>query len=1163
MEKLDNLINSFSIDNLKAFATDYFGINTQDNLTVNGYDNVTVIGTGTVDDFLEMGFFAVECDGIKEKPQKKDQYNIAKEILRKTDMAVGIFVFYKSKDEFRMSLVKCDYERTESGNAKPIFTNYKRYTYFVSLARTNNTFKGQIKKVKDTVSYDLENKGSVTSAGLQECFSLETVSDEFYKKIAYWYFWAYEKIQEKTGFPKDCDTKQKFEFMTSMITRIMFIWFLKEIGLVNEDLFDTDRLKDIVDMENYKDSYYKAILQNLFFATLSTPISEREYRDNTKTYNTKANQRGNQYLYRYSKYFKQDYQFEKNDKTKLKSLFEKTPFFNGGLFECKDIRDKNSKALLTVLDGFSDNDRKGKKNETDLFVPNEIFFAEEHKTDKLNKYFNIDDSGNQKKDIKYYEVTGLINILKEYNFTIDENTVSDQDISIDPEMLGKVFENLLGAQNPETSVKARNESGSFYTPREIVDYMCKESLKEYIITQTEKNINKDNVAGFEKYSQKEGIGEFEDLGKLGTVFDRSDDIIFNKELFSQDLDKLFNENEENPFNETASRKITDFLYNVKILDPACGSGAFPMGLLLIIVNCLNKLGDELSDYNKKLNIIQKCIYGVDIQKMAQEISFLRFYLSLLVDQKVNDNINDNYGIEPLPNLDFKIMQGNSLVETYKGIKLDNLFGEKDIEKFAENKEKYFSTKNKIEKAKLKENIYNYLYETLSANSNDPELKSMIWGNKDKTFFLFDTFFYEVFKEGGFDIVIGNPPYINAIMQEKTEALSKQRKLLKDSKDYKLLYQKWDLYIAFFEKGLNLLLKNGILSYIVPIAFTNQIYAKKVRENFLTENSLINLVDIDKNKVFNAEVFNCIPFVKKSNSQKYTWISQYDKENKTITKLYKKEYKDLIQNNETYIWNLSNESKETEKHNEMYKLGDICYISKGMVLNSDENDTINKFVKKDLISDTKDNIHSKHYIESKYYEKYKIKKIKYLEWNTYRCPSKVSRPTFEKLYNVDKLMLNGQGFIKGTIDIGEHYYCDQTVRIGVLWKDLKGVNNRSISNSITKFANYKRNELEKISENFSLKYLIGILNSKYSEILLNNIRGDNSNAIVPEQLKNIPIPKITKENKSIVSKIENLVDTITEKKNNNNDTTKEEAKIDSLVYQLYGLEEDEIAIIKGE
>ena len=712
----------------------------------------------------------------------------------------------------------------------------------------------------------------------------------------------------------------------------------------------------------------------------------------------------------------------------------------------------------------------------------------------------------------------LFQFFSEYNFTIDENDPNDAEVGVDPEMLGKIFENLL---------EDNKDKGAFYTPKEIVRYMCQESLIAYLETNT-------SIA-------KEKIRQF----------------VLSPEESVVDIP------------ENKKPKLLAALEEVKICDPAIGSGAFPMGLLNELLHCREVLSGEHYDRAEiKKSIIQNNIYGVDIEKGAVDIARLRFWLSIVVDEETPS---------PLPNLDYKIMQGNSLIESFMGVDLSKLTYEKEYKKdkgeislFDDEKNRlqktvshllssYYSCSDHDRKVKLQQEISDTITKQLEAQAYNPEilreLRTINLAENNK-FFLWHTWFSDVFNRDdkeGFDIVIGNPPYISSKTQLSNPILAEQRNSLVASGKYSCLYQKWDLYIPFIEFGINqICAKNGVCAMIVPYPLTNQIYAQKLREMILTKFHLFELVDLNGTKIFNnATVSNCIPFIKRTKGES-TIISNID-EKLHITPSFTKNYKDLIQDEKTYIWNVSNENRDSNRHSDMLTLGDLCYISKGMVLYSEDG----LFTNEDLVSNTPDSVHCRPYLEAKDMDTYAINNIRYIEYDTHRVPDMVSRPTFRELYDRPKLMFNCLGKMKVMIDYSNQFVCQQGIRVALLWHDLHGVENRSILTSIKRYSRLNRSEMEKISTSFNMYYLLGILNSKYAAQLLTNIRGGDYH-IVPEHIRNIPIASTTED---MQNKVAEIVLKIIDLKKSHQNTSVLEAEIDKIVYSIYGLTDAEIKIIE--
>lgn len=491
----------------------------------------------------------------------------------------GAFMFCYRKNEsvLRFSYVSETWGFDKQGNYEKISTNTKRYTYLLGEGRGCRTAVEQfcvLKNSKQTLS-------DITAA-----FSVEALTKQFYKDLFEWYQWVIEP-SSNVSFPNNTaienDDREDLETkIIRLITRVMFVWFIKQKDLVPSKIFDIDYLRTILkDFDPYSKTagnYYNAILQNLFFATLNRAIEDEQGNKRRFATNVKKDIKT---LYRYAEMFS-------ISEDEVINIFAEVPFLNGGLFECLDKTKKiDGVEQAFNHDGFSRNDKRfaDGRYRNRAVVPNNLFFEPEK---------------------------GLISILSRYNFTIEENSPEEQQVALDPELLGKVFENLLGAYNPETKETARNQSGSFYTPREIVNYMVDESLIAY-------------------------------LGDTPLV----------RSLFEQDFS--FDKNHADDY-----ILIADKLKRIKIIDPACGSGAFPMGLLNRMVDILLRISPNEKVYDLKLAIIENCIYGSDIQRIATQITKLRFFISLICNCE-KDVTKPNFGIPTLPNLETKFVAANSLI----------------------------------------------------------------------------------------------------------------------------------------------------------------------------------------------------------------------------------------------------------------------------------------------------------------------------------------------------------------------------------------------------------------------------------------------------------------------------------------------------------------------
>jgi len=964
-----------------------------------------------------------------------------------------------------------------------------------------DTHRGHIDILKK-LSEHKAHSFSELNESWKKTLDIKTLNDEFYYRLAGkynkngdlilagWYQKAFAdlKIDLKKAsqiLGKDIENELRPQAVIRIIVRMMFIWFMKQKGLINPVFFDKNFAKEFLKGEN---KYYNAVLQNLFFAVLNRKIDERRFRKyNPKNkYDADTNDYGVFDVFRYQYFFKDGKTNEFLNRTK------EIPFVNGGLFQCHDYKfkgggtgtgnyagendDKNY-----IIDGFSDNPKERAK------ISDNVMFS-------------------------------LIDLFESYVWTIEESTPEEQDIALDPELLGTVFENIIGTYNPESQANARKASGSFYTPKSIVDYMCRESFRETLKTR------------------------FPNL--------------------SAEIDGLLDNNEDK-LDFPNTNNLLAAITSLKILDPACGSGAFPMGICNLMVRTIEKLQEHKTTYKNKLDIIQNCIYGVDIQNIAIEISKLRFFISLLVDYETPENIAK---FDVLPNLETKFAVANTLI----GIDLKkderSLFDFNEEFRALTNIFTLFTTaktteeKNKIKNAfeNKKREIINNAHSQLAPLTKEKIAK---W-NPFNVYYCSPFFDRNVMFgiQGGFDIVIGNPPYVSAPSMVANNP--KFRQDIINTNNYTTLYQKWDLYIPFIEFGLQMLKPNGIFTMIVPYPLTSQTYGERLRKLIVEKYNMFEIVDLNGTKIFdNATVSNCIPFISKNeNKRKCCFVSNIN-EQQQITHSFCQSFSDLVQDKDTAVWNLTTEKRKTNRHADMNVLGDFCYISKGMVLNADEKTAKGEFSKEDLISETKDKIHCRKYIEAKDIEKYRVKKNRYIEYNTERSPNKLSRPTFRELYEQPKLMTNCLGNLKVTIDKKQELFCEQSLRCAVLWKNLVGIHNKSILASIKRYSRHSRKEMELYSEQIDLCYLLGILNSKYASVLLSNIRGGDYH-IVPEHLRNIPIPTITASNSKLAEQIKSKVEAVLQSKQTNpqKPTVETEKEIDCLVYVLYNLEYEEVKII---
>ena len=741
----------------------------------------------------------------------------------------ALVVFYSTESHnWRLSLITSDYE-VVNGKVRPLYSNPRRFSFKLGEDGKIHTptvmlfNKGQVKE-------HIENGKTLTAfEDLQNRFAIEVVGDEFFKeyKVFYEDFVQYitgnrylPKAKDKTAIHpenehlfnqflelanNDYDTACKYvrDYIKKLMGRLVFLHFLQKkgwLGVEENSAWGTGNKNFLLDL--YKssaiqeqDDFLEKVLEPLFFGMLNTTETERESLFKKEEWNTE-----------------------------LLKKFKKIPYLNGGLFESDSLDNLNIK------------------------FPKELF-SNETAPDFERKY-------QDERPYPYTKCCGLLDFFARYNFTIDETDPADMEIGVEPEMLGKIFENLL---------EDNKDKGAFYTPKEIVQYMCRESLIAYLLTDSK--IEETRIRNF---------------------------VLTHNEKFSND--------------ETT--ELLHKLETVKVCDPAVGSGAFPMGMMNELFACRFSLeAGENNEINKsdaariKKDIVKENIYGVDIEKGAVDIARLRFWLAIIVDETTPI---------PLPNLDYKIMQGNSLLESYEGIDLTNistveslsglgknlldewedpndawkLLKNAEIEGFAENLKEYFDTSDHSKKAELQNDIMDFIrrritdkldlqsvadrklslemetristfktqLKTLSQTPNDPEaikaqkdlakaeeqhnkLLKKIHESEEKQekvasltlnnskFFLWHTWFNDVFNrtddcnKNGFDIVIGNPPYGAKVSDTDKKYFKAHYKCAET--DNKLgLKGSTDTFTVFIEMGHDMLSTGGNLAFIVPMSVTS-------------------------------------------------------------------------------------------------------------------------------------------------------------------------------------------------------------------------------------------------------------------------------------------------------------------------------------------------------
>ena len=714
----------------------------------------------------------------------------------------------------------------------------------------------------------------------KDTLNTEELNKRFYRELFDWFEWAISEAR----FPTNAE-----EQVIRLITRLLFVWFIKEKGLVADELFREKKVSPL--LKDYDrdtgDSYYRAVLQNLFFGTLNAEIENRGF--GTGTY---ANDQT------FSQYCYQD---EIADPDTLLKWFSQTPFINGGLFDCLDREGG-------CIDCFGDNRYE------QLSIPNRLFFQKG--TD-----------GSQ----------GLIPLLESYKFTVEENTTIEEDVALDPELLGRVFEHLLAAYNPETKESVRKQTGSYYTRRPIVNYMTDESLVAYLkdalpadnqqqgssLGTTTPPIQQSLLGPPEPVQTEISVIENESLGEA------------QQSTSEKKIRHLLAYDDEPPqFTEWETERLMDAIDSLKVLDPAVGSGAFLMAMLHKLTHILRRLdsdnrqweqlqktratqklqtaleisnrqerNDELtkisdtfdqyrdSDFGRKLYLIQNSIFGVDIQPFACQIAKLRFFITLTIEQ-TPDPTKDNMGIKPLPNLETRFIGADTLIGL-QASEVQLLLEQETIQQLQQElvtiREAHYLPSNQSQKqcleaqdetvlkrleeelekqrtewVEVQERAINQRAEALRNNADREQWREMEQRTFEERLQKFDSEFENVHKiiswkpydqnatadffnpewmfgiTEGFDVVIGNPPYIQ--LQKNEGRLGR----LYAPCNFDSFTKTGDIYCLFYERANQLLKKGGYVCFITSNKWMRTKYGIKLR-NYFIENTLpVQLLDMGPN-----------------------------------------------------------------------------------------------------------------------------------------------------------------------------------------------------------------------------------------------------------------------------------------------------------------------------
>ena len=1015
-----------------------------------------------------LGFFYTRvAEGSDVRRKRVGLRKLIQPYLRyEVDAAIAVF---DDGRHWRLSYI-CDHKEGT--------TSAKRFSYVLG------DKMGQYKTPLERLDKVAAKAGRFKLEDLKEAFSVDALSKEFFDE----YHRHYDRILRTTvelisKDPTLFSGLSKFfaDYIKKMMGRIVFLHFLQKKGWLNGD---PDFLKNLFSKQppDRRADFLEQVLEPLFFGIFNTEPQNRE------------------------KLFR-----DEGWDVQLLEQWKGLPYLNGGLFE-RDMID-NAKMKL----------------------PASLFEQ-------------------------------LFDFMSSYNFTVDENDPDDADIGVDPEMLGKIFESLL---------EDNKAKGAFYTPKEIVRYMCKESLIAYLGTQAT-GLSKESgvqATGLSKESGEQASSLSKESGVKATGLPKEPGEQASslskepgeKSAGLSDYIRKFVEQHEFPEELEPYREALDTaLRKVKICDPAIGSGAFPMGLLNELWRCREALEERatnpsqmgtqanglsqagslyskegqagsLNPYSRaalKREIIENNIYGVDIEKGAIDIARLRFWLSIVVDAEWN--VNPDSGPEPLPNFDYKFMQGNSLIESFDGHDLSHIldkdrgsrsipgrsarktgwaenqtgmeFGSDEVKQNLRNWLKmYFSLTDHKEKAYYRELINSSVKNYIVQQGIDPAAETRLNAidpSANKDFFLWHTWFKDIFDNGGFDIVIGNPPY----------------KIVEKEDKYKPFYDthyivahggKRNLYHLFFERGITITKNKGVLSYITPDTYFSGNDTLHLRKYLVEHSTIQNIVHYtEKDKVFEnvTQAVAVIILYKQKGTCSFSIL-----EHGGISTI---NYNNLTNDNK-YIFKSSNRAIERIC---------MCKCTFGDVANGYKGD-VNLGIKKGYFRKTKET-NSLPLVRG-----IQISKFLYEPGDEYclidalsKNQTALHRVIFQEVANMGLIQR-----VKGTII--KDVICGDSCNI-----------------------------IYPKSDDIDIKYLLGILNSSTVNYYFKFY--NQTNHVPIGEIKNIPFPKVTKVRQepiiSVVEKILNIKKSIP-----NADTSALEHQIDELVYQLYNLTPKEIEIIEGQ
>ena len=807
---------------------------------------------------------------------RSTQRSYAKQLIESSGSDAAFLAFYSlESNRWRLSFVRLDYEiKFKNGklNTTENMTPAKRYSYLVGEGEPCHTAINQLR----SFIIDDESIFNPNIEDIEGAFSVEKVTKEFYEQYYEKFIQLCEVLEANEDFIIEAEHHNftTAQFVKKLMGQIVFLYFLQKKGWLGVSAWPK-----YLNEKEYKNAFFaKGAKTRELIPNIYKQVEDDKYKIQASALN----------------------EISDEDEALLASCVKGNPWGTGPKSFMRDLFTTSQKKNANFFDDYLEplfynalNVNRGEQGydpvlhcripflSGGLFEPIDGYDWEHNKFDIPNEIFS------NRKDENDLNADGILDIFDRYNFTMSEDEPLEREVAIDPEMLGKVFENLL-------EVKDRKSKGAFYTPREIVHFMCQEVLIAYLVDET--GLKEQDIRDFIL------LGDF--LKDEDTTKDKrqgNNDMYISEDIFKIDSSGNIITNR--------LKDIDDALANIRVADPAVGSGAFPLGMLNEIVRARQNItaymaipmrsdsvrlmyNNERSPYALKKETIKNCIFASDIEPSAVDIARLRLWLSLVIDDEVNpDATNPLDGHKnpiPLPNLECNIVCGNSLVDKYEGINLINeaniLRTKKDVQsdlwtdsfnlvlkELIQKQEKLFSCDDTYKKQVLKEEIDSLKYQLIKHQlSDDNKFEDCIEATKKSSppFVLWQIEFAKVFKEkGGFDVVLGNPPYVQL---QKTINDDTGEKLgdIYQNLGFETFAKTGDIYCLFYEKGYNLLREGGFLSFITSNKWMRAGYGDKLRGFISNKTDPWLLIDFAGQKIFESATVdvNILEFKRSDNKQ---------------------------------------------------------------------------------------------------------------------------------------------------------------------------------------------------------------------------------------------------------------------------------------------------------